>query len=694
MAIDLNTIEDEEEEPVVRDTSVCLELWHACAGIRISLPRTGSLVVYSPQGHLEHLFVGGRDDDLPRFDLPPHVICRVADVQLRAEAVTDALYAQITVVTEGEWVGRQIREDGEEREDEDMDYIDSRSSSSVPHMFCKTLTASDTSTHGGFSVPRRAAEDCFPPLDYKQQRPSQELVAKDLHGVEWHFRHIYRGQPRRHLLTTGWSAFINKKKLVSGDAVLFLRGDDGELRLGIRRASEIKGNISHSIPLKRNISHSMSPNESLNVGVGMLQSLADSVATKKVFHINYYPRVNQSEFIVPYWKFTKSCSYSISAGTRFKMCFESEDAAERRYTGWVASVSVFDPVRWPGSKWRSIVVQWDHENAVNNIRQSRVSPWEIQPTRCLSSPYSLTFSSSKRCGFMISSTNADYPHQGETGYQNSAESAKYRKVLQGQEILGFKAPFNRNDSTLSSFSEMRSACFGEKRFIAAAKHPPVKSDAFYKGLDLGESVRFHQVLQGQEMAPVSPSILQLPVENQLENVGFKTLKPCIAGWSSAALPRGYHTFLQPSSSPSSVLMFRHSLHKTNEREKADGINFFDPLCSSGQQPASTSSVKKHFESGTSSTQHIETNGHRMTRDGYSDCRLFGFPLTGKIPAGNGVPDSFCNAPSLTVTGIDSSFSRLWPQMPAKAGAHGCTRVGASLGHLFQESTSLIQPASL
>jgi hypothetical protein len=31
------------------------------------------------------------------------------------------------------------------------------------------------------------------------------------------------GQPRRHLLTTGWSAFVNKKKLVSGDAVLFLR---------------------------------------------------------------------------------------------------------------------------------------------------------------------------------------------------------------------------------------------------------------------------------------------------------------------------------------------------------------------------------------------------------------------------------------------------------------------------------------
>ena len=48
--------------------------------------------------------------------------------------------------------------DGEE---EDGDAV---VKSTTPHMFCKTLTASDTSTHGGFSVPRRAAEYCFPPL--------------------------------------------------------------------------------------------------------------------------------------------------------------------------------------------------------------------------------------------------------------------------------------------------------------------------------------------------------------------------------------------------------------------------------------------------------------------------------------------------------------------------------------------------
>lgn len=59
-------------------------------------------------------------------------------------------------------VERQLQE-GEVEGDEETE-VDGASKTPTPHMFCKTLTASDTSTHGGFSVPRRAAEDCFPPL--------------------------------------------------------------------------------------------------------------------------------------------------------------------------------------------------------------------------------------------------------------------------------------------------------------------------------------------------------------------------------------------------------------------------------------------------------------------------------------------------------------------------------------------------
>uniref|UniRef100_A0A2P2MPY7 Auxin response factor n=1 Tax=Rhizophora mucronata TaxID=61149 RepID=A0A2P2MPY7_RHIMU len=205
-------------------------------------------------------------------------------------------------------------------------------------MFCKTLTASDTSTHGGFSVPRRAAEDCFPPLDYTQQRPSQELVAKDLHGFEWRFRHIYRGQPRRHLLTTGWSAFVNKKKLVSGDAVLFLRGEDGELRLGIRRAAQGQCGAIFFIPNFRQFNQ------------GSFIDVVNAVSKRSVFSVCYDP--SSSEF----QKFLKSLDISFAVGMRFKTRFEAEDAAERRNMGIITGINDFDPARWPGSKWRCLVV--------------------------------------------------------------------------------------------------------------------------------------------------------------------------------------------------------------------------------------------------------------------------------------------------------------------------------------------------
>lgn len=61
-------------------------------------------------------------------------------------------------------VGKYIQEDSVEREGENFDDMDNGTKSPIPHMFCKTLTASDTSTHGDFCVPRRGAEDCFPPL--------------------------------------------------------------------------------------------------------------------------------------------------------------------------------------------------------------------------------------------------------------------------------------------------------------------------------------------------------------------------------------------------------------------------------------------------------------------------------------------------------------------------------------------------
>lgn len=37
------------------------------------------------------------------------------------------------------------------------------------------------------------------------------------------FSILISGQPKRHLLTTGWSVFVSTKRLFAGDAVLFIR---------------------------------------------------------------------------------------------------------------------------------------------------------------------------------------------------------------------------------------------------------------------------------------------------------------------------------------------------------------------------------------------------------------------------------------------------------------------------------------
>jgi hypothetical protein len=83
----------------------------------------------------------------------------------------------------------------------------------------------------------------FSRLDYTAEPPEETILAKDVHGETWKFRHIYRGAPRRHLLNTGWSNFVNKKKLVAGDSIVFFRAENWDLCAGIRRAERGIGGI-------------------------------------------------------------------------------------------------------------------------------------------------------------------------------------------------------------------------------------------------------------------------------------------------------------------------------------------------------------------------------------------------------------------------------------------------------------------
>jgi len=352
----------------------------------------------------------------------------VLNVELKAETDTDEVYAQIMLMPEPEQTDVPA---------EKPSSAPAASPRPAVRSFCKTLTASDTSTHGGFSVLRRHADECLPPLDMTQSPPTQELVAKDLHGMEWRFRHIFRGQPRRHLLQSGWSVFVSSKRLVAGDAFIFLRGENGELRVGVRRAMRQLSNVPSSVI------------SSQSMHLGVLATAWHAINTKSMFTVYYKPRTSPSEFIIPYDQYMESVKNNYSIGMRFRMRFEGEEAPEQRFTGTIVGCENLDPL-WPDSSWRYLKVRWDEPSTIP--RPDRVSPWKIEPA------------SSPPVNPLVHSSRAKRPRQnvpppslessvltkeGATKVEiDSAQTQHQNSVLQGQEQMTL-----RNNLTESADSD-------------------------------------------------------------------------------------------------------------------------------------------------------------------------------------------------------------------------------------------------
>nr|CBA11996.1 putative auxin response factor 2 [Cabomba aquatica] len=400
------------------------ELWHACAGPLVTVPRRGEKVFYFPQGHIEQVEASTNqvsDQQMPIYKLPSKILCTVINIDLKAEPDTDEVFAQMTLVPEST------------QDEKDIIIETPPPLQSRPHVhsFCKTLTASDTSTHGGFSVLRRHADECLPPLDMCRQPPSQELVAKDLHGKEWSFRHIFRGQPRRHLLQSGWSVFVSSKRLVAGDAFIFLRGENGELRVGVRRAMRQQSNVPSSVIS----SHSMH--------LGVLATASHAIQTGTMFTVYYKPRTSPSEFIVPFAQYVESIKKNYSIGMRFKMRFEGEEAPEQRFTGTIIGIGDVDSTRWPESKWRCLKVRWDEQTSVP--RPDKISPWQIEPALAPIALNPLPVSRTKRPRPNILPTSPDVSAltrvPPKVAVDAAAQDHGFSRVLQGQEITTLRGAF-------------------------------------------------------------------------------------------------------------------------------------------------------------------------------------------------------------------------------------------------------------
>ncbi|RLM73566.1 auxin response factor 21-like [Panicum miliaceum] len=427
------------------------------------------------------------DAKIPGYpNLPSKLICILSSVTMHADPDTDEVYARMTLQP----VSNVTQCDKETLLASELALKQTRPQT---EFFCKTLTASDTSTHGGFSVPRRAAERIFPHLDLSMQPPAQELQARDLHDSIWTFRHIYRGQPKRHLLTTGWSLFVSGKRLLAGDSVLFIRDARQQLLLGIRRANRQPVNLSSSV-LSSDSMH-----------IGILAAAAHAAANNSQFTVFYNPRASPSEFVIPFAKYQKAVySNQLSLGMRFRMMFETEESGTRRYMGTITGISDMDPVRWKNSQWRNIQVAWDE--AAPSERRTRVSLWEIEPVIAPFFIYPSPLFTAKR------------PRQpGITDDETSEMENRFKRTMPwfGEEI--YKKDLNTQNNIVPGLSLVQwmqqnpslTSTVGQPELLNSLAGKPVQTLA---AADLSRQISFQPQFLQQNNIQFNTSLL--PPQNQ------------------------------------------------------------------------------------------------------------------------------------------------------------------------------------
>ncbi|KAI4339731.1 hypothetical protein MLD38_024641 [Melastoma candidum] len=377
--------------------------WRACAGACVRIPPLRSRVFYFPQGHLEQQsFLAGSSNPPssssvaashrplrdPRLVDRAALPCVVSAVDFMADCTTDEVFVRFRLRPDagggGPRDGKCFGKDADYFTHEDGVFT-----------CAKMLTPSDANNGGGFSVPRSCAEAIFPMLSFGADPPVQVLAMRDTNGVIWNFRHIYRGTPRRHLLTTGWSKFVNSKKLVAGDTVIFMReaaSASKEMSVGIRRASRV-GGATQCARWRRMIggeSNGSSDNEERSpyglLGHSREEEEVDLAMEKwlagEEFEVVYYPTRNPegvgtaAEFVIVR-EAVKAATSTYWGGARVKMVLESEDCS--RVTGLQGTVSTVEIPQegiWKGSPWRMLQIVWDEPDIMKDKKY--ISPWQVQ----------------------------------------------------------------------------------------------------------------------------------------------------------------------------------------------------------------------------------------------------------------------------------------------------------------------------
>ncbi|XP_031100219.1 auxin response factor 11-like isoform X2 [Ipomoea triloba] len=298
------------------------ELWKACADPLMCVPTWGQRVFYFPGVHMDQLDNSTNPEVIDQeqiSNLPPKVLCRVVNVRLLANQETDEAYAQIALIPEPETGVNTV------------DPCLHESPRSQFHSFSKVLTTSDThsKSNWGLCINWRDAINCFPPLDTTQEKPSQKLIARDIHGIDWCFQHVFRGQPPRHLLLAkGWKAFVKSKGLVARDSVVFIRGENGQLHVGVRRLVYQQSGVGFS-------------RTSRQTKQALSAVIFQAIATRSLFIVHYEART--SKCIISLNQHLQS----VASGINLSAYYEGEGYQHRRSEGNDEQMAEVDGTIYP-----------------------------------------------------------------------------------------------------------------------------------------------------------------------------------------------------------------------------------------------------------------------------------------------------------------------------------------------------------
>ncbi|CAI5946396.1 unnamed protein product [Closterium sp. NIES-64] len=312
--------------------------------------------------------------------LPPsHMFCRLESVVLQIDVETHELLATMQL--------QPIQEvrpvvDSSPHPSSPLIILNSRVPSSIP----------DTSTHGGFSIPRKSAEACLPHLDMTQSVPSQRITATDVLGNQWLFRHVYPRHAQappahhrveralRHVGPRCWRPhrLPQVRSIVSSEPRSCRVNRHGALKVAVRRseaamaALQAQRQARHAQRCSLDVDHvgdsAAMAHPPASPGLAevasadaVLATAARSYSRRTAFSVTFHPWVSASTpFVIPLPDFTRGLHVKavLQPGSEVRLTLETDDLATRRLRGTVLSLHHSPSATWPSSPWRSVQIKW------------------------------------------------------------------------------------------------------------------------------------------------------------------------------------------------------------------------------------------------------------------------------------------------------------------------------------------------